>query len=266
MKEMHSSQFCRQCLQNLTVRGCLGKGDHGEEIPPAESSAKLLGQLSPQCGDNLHSILRALLLENVLMNPATDVPVKRHQTGINRPGNGFAGREDEIAHIRKQRRGRGGGFGSERARLGLGGHGSLRVARSGGFGKGESSPPCGESPNAILHGKRRPPNGPALVLAQLRPLKVIGEEQHLLLRRRLCGLAKLAAHLILFGSGNGRQLRRIRSEGGGGEKAGQGEEAEVCQLIIRLSDAASVVSTSQTLESDRDNLFRCSQASLLVRQ
>jgi len=35
----------------------------------------------------------------------------------------------------------------------------------------------------------------------------------------------LAAHLLLFGSGNGRQLWRISSEGGGGEKVGQREEA-----------------------------------------
>ena len=66
---------------------------------------------------------------------------------------------------------------------------------------------------AVLQGKRRHHDGPALVLAQLRPLKVIGKEQLLLLRRRLCG--------------NRGQLRRISSEGGGGEKAGQGEEAEV---------------------------------------
>lgn len=65
----------------------------------------------------------------------------------------------------------------------------------------------------VLQGKRRHHDGPALVLAQLRPLKVIGKEHLLLLRRRLCG--------------DGRQLRRISSEGGGGEKAGQGEEAEV---------------------------------------
>ena len=56
---------------------------------------------------------------------------------------------------------------------------------------------------AVLHRKRRHHDGPALVLAQLRPLKVIGKEQLLLLRRRLCG--------------DWGQLRRIRSEGGGGE-------------------------------------------------
>jgi hypothetical protein len=104
---MRPAQLSPQCGDNLLVRENLRELNHAMQRLGGESPAKLLGQLSPQCGDNLHPILRALLLENVLMNPATDVPVKRHQTGINRPGNGFAGREDEIAHLRKQRRGRG---------------------------------------------------------------------------------------------------------------------------------------------------------------
>ena len=66
---------------------------------------------------------------------------------------------------------------------------------------------------AVLEGIRRHDDGPAFVLAQLGPLEVIGEEQFLLLRDRL--------------GGNGRQLRRIGGEGGGGDKAGEREEAEV---------------------------------------
>ena len=66
---------------------------------------------------------------------------------------------------------------------------------------------------AVLEGIRRHHDGPALVLAQLGALEVIGEEQFLLLRDRV--------------RGNGGQLRRIGGEGGGGDKAGEREEAEV---------------------------------------
>ena len=66
---------------------------------------------------------------------------------------------------------------------------------------------------AVLEGIRRHHDGPAFVLAQLGALEVIGEEQFLLLRDRL--------------GGNGWQLRRIGGEGGGGDKAGEREEAEV---------------------------------------
>ncbi len=66
---------------------------------------------------------------------------------------------------------------------------------------------------AVLVGIRRHHDGPAFVLAQLSALEVIGKEQFLLLRDRL--------------RGNGGQLRRIGGEGGGGDEAGEREEAEV---------------------------------------
>ncbi|MCB1228382.1 MAG: hypothetical protein KDK99_21425 [Verrucomicrobiales bacterium] len=55
-------------------------------------------------------------------------------------------------------------------------------------------------------------NGPALAFAQFGALEVIGEEPFLLLRDRL--------------GGNSGKLRRIGGEGGGGDKAGEREEAE----------------------------------------
>ena len=87
---------------------------------------------------------------------------------------------------------------------------------------------------AVLEGKRRHHDGPALVLAQLGALEVVGEEPFLLLRERL--------------RGNRGQLRRIRGEGGGGDKTGQCEGAEVhgadeahciC-TFVRLSDSAEI--------------------------
>ena len=50
-------------------------------------------------------------------------------------------------------------------------------------------------------------------LPQLRLLEVIRKKQLLLLRNRLFG--------------NGRKLRRIRGEGGGGNETGEGEEMRV---------------------------------------
>jgi hypothetical protein len=67
---------------------------------------------------------------------------------------------------------------------------------------------------AVLEGKRRHHDGPALVLAQLGALEVIGEEQFPLLRDRL--------------GGNRGQLRRIGGEGGGGDEGdGSEKRAEV---------------------------------------
>ena len=66
---------------------------------------------------------------------------------------------------------------------------------------------------AVLEGIHRHHDGSAFVFAQLGAVEVIGEEQNLLLRDRL--------------GGNRGQLRRIGGEGGGGDKAGKREEAEV---------------------------------------
>ena len=98
---------------------------------------------------NLLPVISALLLQHVSANASADLPIKERQTSVDGPGNGFAGREDQFAHIRKQRGGNGDGLGDERAGLGLGGHGEGKVARPGGFGKGELSPQCGEIPHAI---------------------------------------------------------------------------------------------------------------------
>ena len=94
------------------------------QVSLAEPATKLLLQLCTQCVQNLLPVISALLLQHVCANASADFPVEQRQARVDGSGNGFAGREDEFAHTSaKQRREKGGGHGSERARLGLDGHG-----------------------------------------------------------------------------------------------------------------------------------------------
>lgn len=115
LAKVSPSQLCPQCGHNLDVRENLGETDHAEEISHTKAATELFAQFCPQRGHNLFAIVRALILENVLMNPATDVAVKRDQPGIHRPRHLLPRRKNEFANVRQQRRdaarGLGGNFG-----------------------------------------------------------------------------------------------------------------------------------------------------------
>lgn len=80
---------------------------------------------------------------------------------------------------------------------------------------------------AVLEGKRRHHDGPALVLAQLGALEVIGEEPFFFFAIRFI--------LLLFESDNGRPLRRIA---GGGMAVDQLHSG--CQQPISDDEPSSV--------------------------
>jgi len=71
------------------MHGCLlgerrGETDHVVQRLAGKTTAKLMCQLSPHCGDNLLPVFRPYFPQNVLVDTCADLPVKHRQFGIDR--------------------------------------------------------------------------------------------------------------------------------------------------------------------------------------
>ena len=81
---MGPAQLCTQRVHNLGLRTDLG------------------GQLGTQCGHNLPSVLRPLLLQDVRSNALADLPVKQHQRGVDALRHRLARGENQCPNLGKQ--------------------------------------------------------------------------------------------------------------------------------------------------------------------
>src|ERR1035438_718008 len=98
-REVGPTQLCSQWLHNSGIREDLGKAHHIEEVAPREASPKLRLQLCTQRGHYLLPILGPLLLQDVLADALSDVPVERGEPRIHRPRHAFAGLLDQPPQV-----------------------------------------------------------------------------------------------------------------------------------------------------------------------
>lgn len=99
LAKMCPTQLCPQCGHNLGIGENLHEPDHPKEISLAEAFAKLGNQLCPQRGHYSLTILRAFLFENVLANAPANLPVKRHESRVNRAGHACTRRKNQFTHV-----------------------------------------------------------------------------------------------------------------------------------------------------------------------
>ena len=100
---MRPRQLSPQCGDNLGIGKSFGEANHMMQRFFGEALPEFCGQLSPQCGDSLLAVSGTLRSENILPDPAADLPVKLSQSAI------------RIICLKSGRSARGVGFAATRA-------------------------------------------------------------------------------------------------------------------------------------------------------
>ncbi len=104
--EMRPAQLSPQCRDNLRIRKCLRELDHPAKVLLFVPSPVASLQLSPQRGDNLGAVFSPSLLEDVLTDAGSNLPVQSGQGHVCDLSDLPSRRFDQMTEIRKQRIGR----------------------------------------------------------------------------------------------------------------------------------------------------------------